>query len=154
MSWTYYSHLSSGRFIFVLIVVQQFGQTEIGDLDKWGTLDWKEAHNMVIYVIKGCGVLFCFFSVFWGSGFFFEWVGGVGVVIMMEGSISALNSKFTLCSWNQDFPGELSGCFLMPWLLASPGHQQPWYWSYKIDEFLSYMMNCFNSLCHLSIEIK
>ena len=25
----------------------------------------------------------------------------------------------------------------MPWLLASPGHQQPWYWLCKINQFLS-----------------
>ena len=24
-------------------------------------------------------------------------------------------------------------CMLMPWLLASPSHQQPWYWLYRIN---------------------
>ena len=28
---------------------------------------------------------------------------------------------------------------LMPWLLTSPGHQQPWYWLCKIGRFLSYL---------------
>ena len=27
---------------------------------------------------------------------------------------------------------------LMPWLLASPGHQQPWYWLCRIGRSLSY----------------
>ena len=27
---------------------------------------------------------------------------------------------------------------LMPWLLASPGHQQPWYWLCRIGKSLSY----------------
>ena len=27
----------------------------------------------------------------------------------------------------------------MPWLLVSPGHQQPWYWLCKLGRFLSYM---------------
>ena len=28
---------------------------------------------------------------------------------------------------------------LMPWLLMSPGHQQPWYWLYSICRSLSYL---------------
>ena len=31
----------------------------------------------------------------------------------------------------------------MPWLLASPGHQHPWYWPCRIGKFLSYMMKNF-----------
>ena len=33
---------------------------------------------------------------------------------------------------------------LMPWLLASPRHQQPWYWLYKIYKSLSYMQEGFH----------
>ena len=33
---------------------------------------------------------------------------------------------------------------LMPWLLTSPGHQQPWYWLCKIGRFLSYLRKDFN----------
>ena len=33
---------------------------------------------------------------------------------------------------------------LMPWLLASPGHQQPWCWLYKISGSLSYPRKDFN----------
>ena len=28
-------------------------------------------------------------------------------------------------------------CLLMPWLLKSPGHQQAWYWQYKIGNMYS-----------------
>ena len=33
---------------------------------------------------------------------------------------------------------------LMPWLLASPGHQQPWYWLCRISRSLSYSRRNFN----------
>ena len=35
---------------------------------------------------------------------------------------------------------------LMPWLLTSPGHQQPWYWLCRIGMFLSYLRKDFNYL--------
>ena len=41
---------------------------------------------------------------------------------------------------------------LMPWLLASPGHQQQWYWLCKLSRSLSYMRKDFNYLCHISVE--
>ena len=40
---------------------------------------------------------------------------------------------------------------LVPWLLASPGHQQPWYWLCKISKSWSYMRNDFNYLWHVSV---
>ena len=40
----------------------------------------------------------------------------------------------------------LISCLLMPWLLASPGHQQPWYWLCVIDRPLSYLRKDFNTL--------
>ena len=40
----------------------------------------------------------------------------------------------------------------MPWLLASPGHQQPWYWLCKIGKSWSYTKKDFNSLWHVSVE--
>ena len=33
---------------------------------------------------------------------------------------------------------------LMPWLLTSPGHQQPWYWLCRIGRFLSHLRKDFN----------
>ena len=41
---------------------------------------------------------------------------------------------------------------LMPWLLTSPGHQQPWYWLYRICTSLSYLRKNFKYLCHTSVE--
>ena len=39
---------------------------------------------------------------------------------------------------------------LMSWLLASPGHQQPWYWLRRIGRFLSYLRKDFN--CVISMR--
>ena len=44
----------------------------------------------------------------------------------------------------------LSG--LMPWLLASPGHQHPWYWLCRIGYFLAYMSKDLNYLCNVIVE--
>ena len=41
---------------------------------------------------------------------------------------------------------------LMPWLLTSPGHQQPWYWLCRIGRFLSYLRKDFNYLSHINLE--
>ena len=41
---------------------------------------------------------------------------------------------------------------LMPWLLTSPGHQQPWYWLCRMGWLLSYLRKDFNYLCHISVE--
>ena len=41
---------------------------------------------------------------------------------------------------------------LMPWLLTSPEHQQPWYWLCKIGRSLSYSRRNFNYLCLISVE--
>ena len=41
---------------------------------------------------------------------------------------------------------------LMPWLLTSPGHQQPWYWLCRIGRFLSYMRKDFNYLRRINVE--
>ena len=40
----------------------------------------------------------------------------------------------------------------MPWLLASPGHQHPWYWLCRIGMFFSYLGKDFNHLCHVDVE--
>ena len=41
---------------------------------------------------------------------------------------------------------------LMPWLLTSPGHQQPWYWLCRIGRFLSYLRKNFNYLHRINVE--
>ena len=39
---------------------------------------------------------------------------------------------------------------LMPWLLASSGHQHPWYWLQRINGSLSSARRDFSYLCHLN----
>ena len=44
---------------------------------------------------------------------------------------------------------------LMPWLLTSPtspGHQQPWYWLYRICRSLSYLRKDSKYLCDINVE--
>ena len=41
---------------------------------------------------------------------------------------------------------------LMPWLLTSPGHQQPWYWLYRIYRSFYYLRKCFKYLCQINAE--
>ena len=41
---------------------------------------------------------------------------------------------------------------LMPWLLTSPGHQQPWYWLYRICRSFSYLRKCLKYLCQVNVE--
>ena len=41
---------------------------------------------------------------------------------------------------------------LMPWLLGSPGHQQPWYRLCEIGKSWSYTRKDFNYLWHISVE--
>ena len=41
---------------------------------------------------------------------------------------------------------------LMPSLLTSPGHQQPWYWLCRIGMFLSYLRKNFNYLRRIDVE--
>ena len=41
---------------------------------------------------------------------------------------------------------------LMPWLCKEPGHQQPWYWVYRICRFFSYLRKCFKYPCQINLE--
>ena len=41
---------------------------------------------------------------------------------------------------------------LMSWLLASPGHQQPWYWLCRMGRSLSYLRKDFHHLCDINVE--
>ena len=41
---------------------------------------------------------------------------------------------------------------LMPWLLTLPGHQQPWYWLYRMCRSLSYLRKDFKYLCQINVE--
>ena len=41
---------------------------------------------------------------------------------------------------------------LMPWLLTTPGHQQPWYWLCRIGRFLFYFREDFKYLRRINVE--
>ena len=41
---------------------------------------------------------------------------------------------------------------LMPWLLTSPGHQQPWNWLCKRCRSWSYLREDFKYTCHINVE--
>ena len=41
---------------------------------------------------------------------------------------------------------------LMPWLLMSPGHQQPWNWLCRICKSWSYLRKDLKYLCHINVE--
>ena len=41
---------------------------------------------------------------------------------------------------------------LMPWLLTSPGHQQPWYWLSRICKSWSHLRKDFKYLCQINVE--
>ena len=68
--------------------------------------------------------------------------------------------SFILCSiltLNVRGPSYLSltrsiSWLLMPWLLTSPGHQQPWYWLCRIGRFLSYLRKDFSYLRRINVE--
>ena len=66
-----------------------------------------------------------------------EWFGPC-MLTLNEGSYLGLTRSI---SW-----------LLMPWLLTSPGHQQPWYWLCKISKSCSYTRKDFNYLWYVSME--
>ena len=41
---------------------------------------------------------------------------------------------------------------LMPWLPVSPGHQQPWYWTCRINRSLCSVRKDVKHPCHLSVN--
>ena len=43
-------------------------------------------------------------------------------------------------------------CLLIPWLLTSPGHQQPWHWLHKLTMFLPSLKINFNSMQHVNFD--
>ena len=42
----------------------------------------------------------------------------------------------------------------MPWPLASPEHQHPWYWLCRINKLLSYLRKYFNNLCPPELNLN
>ena len=65
-----------------------------------------------------------------------------------------MNAKLTLNVRGPSYLGQTNSIswLLMPWLLASPGHQQLWYWLYRICWSTSYLRKGVEYLCHISVE--
>ena len=65
-----------------------------------------------------------------------------------------LSGILTLDFWEQSYLGLTRSIswLLMPWLLVSLGHLQPWYWLCRIGRPLSYLRKDFNYLCHVIFE--
>ena len=81
---------------------------------------------------------------------------GLNVISNEEISLSAIKTSSFL-TLNMRGPSYLGltksiSWLLMPWLLTSPGHQQPWYWLYRICRSLSYLRKCFKYLCQVNVE--
>ena len=68
--------------------------------------------------------------------------------------VSNTKSSLTLSMQGSSYPSLTKSIswLLMPWLLASPGHQHPWFWLCRIGKFLSYTRKDFNYLWHIKVE--
>ena len=74
------------------------------------------------------------------------WLG-----LLPDGSRSLSQQIFTLNVRGPSYIGLTKSISLlpMPWLLTSPGHQQPWYWLYRICRSFSYLRKY---LCQINVE--
>ena len=63
-------------------------------------------------------------------------------------------TNLTLNVWGSSYLGLIRSIswLLMPWLLTSPGRQQPWYWLCRIGRFLSCLRKDFNYLRRNNVE--
>ena len=71
----------------------------------------------------------------------------------VELSNAMQSNLLTLNVWGSSYLGlsRSISWLLMPWLLTSPTHQQPWYWLHRICRSLSYLRKNFKYLCHISM---
>ena len=69
-------------------------------------------------------------------------------------SYCLMSASLTLNMRGLSYPGLTRSIswLLMSWLLASPGHQQPWYWLCRIGRSLSYLRKDINHQCHINVE--
>ena len=63
-------------------------------------------------------------------------------------------NELTLDMWGPSYLGLTRSIswLMMPWHLTSPGHQQHWYWLYRICTSLSYLRKDLKYLCHINME--
>ena len=74
------------------------------------------------------------------------WIQGVVKLIFAHDSNLSDDQTHSICE-TRSIPW-----LLMPWLLASPGDQQPWYWPCEMYRSLSSIRNNFNYLPNISAE--
>ena len=69
-------------------------------------------------------------------------------------NMHTVRALLTLDVWGPSYLGLTRSIswLMMPWLLTSPGHQQPWHWLCRIGRFLSYLMKNLNYLCRINVE--
>ena len=90
------------------------------------------------------------------------WLGTVWSYSLKKENITTGNSHQAVRNtwkWTLDVRGLSSlgvtrsiSWLQMPWLLLSPGHQQPWYWLSRIGMSFSYLRKDFNYPCHINVE--
>ena len=74
--------------------------------------------------------------------------------INLEAWVNVSHELLTLKVWGRSYLSlsRSVSWLLMPWLLASLGHQHPWYRLCRKGKFLSYLRKHFNYLCHVNVE--
>ena len=111
------------------------------------------------YNVVHCGILnWCIVGFVWIDDGFIDWQWAItktghdqylwshaGLLGHNELTLSVLKTEYS--GVTRSIPW-----LLMPWLLASPGHQKPCYWQCRKSGSLSCMRKDFNYLCHLNIE--
>ena len=66
---------------------------------------------------------------------------------------SCVNNGARLCASARLCRGSpVISLLLMPWLLTSPGHQQPWYWRHRIYRSSSYLSKDLKYLWQITVE--
>ena len=78
------------------------------------------------------------------------------VSLIKPGNITVIDARkwFTLNVRGPSYLGLTRSIswLLMPWLLTSPRHRQPWYLLYRICRSLSYLRKDFRNLSHINME--
>ena len=102
---------------------------------------------------------------YWGEHLFIQWlyalcwqgnktsILSMMPLILFHHQVSPDHNELTLNVRGPSYPGLTRSIswLLMPWLLTSPGHQQPWYWLYRICRSFSYLRKCFKYLCQINV---
>ena len=123
-------------------MLQWHNMVFLGDQINWNMF-WK----LLILTLKQLSPFFFFFKIW----FYFLMLCNISVwnwpnIMTIMSALWILTLGYYL-----RLTGSISW-LLMPWLLTSPGHQQQWYWLYRICRSLSYLRKDFKYLCHINVE--